>query len=112
MDAARCLPSARGFRSCRWSRFCAQKDLSSDPQQRRPMELIDHFLACLEHFKPLWDFLTAIGTVGAVVVALLLALRKPKVRLSPGARMQGTTIVLSATNKGSEPATVLGWEWR
>ena len=76
------------------------------------MELIDHVLDCLEHFKPLWDFLTAVGTVGAVVVALLLALRKPKVHLFPGARMQGTTIVLSATNKGSEPATVLGWEWR
>jgi len=45
------------------------------------MELSDHLLLWLQRWAPLWEFLTSVGTVAAVVVALLLASRKPRSNL-------------------------------
>jgi len=46
------------------------------------MSIINCALSWLHDYKPLWDFLTAIGTVGAVVVSLYLASRQTKAHLT------------------------------
>src|SRR5712671_5768409 len=71
-------------------------------------------LDCLERFKPLWDFLTAIGTLGAVGVSLWFAVRRPKARfeLVVAPTNEDRTVILTITNKGDTSELILGWYWR
>jgi len=48
----------------------------------------------LERFKPLWDFLTAIGTIGLASVTVWLANRKPKTLLRVGAELANEGLIL------------------
>ncbi len=71
-------------------------------------------LTWLDRFKPLWEFLTGIGTVGAVCVSLWLALRRPKARLEVVAHSTNDdkALVLTITNVGDTAELVLSWYWR
>ncbi len=71
----------------------------------------------LERTKPIWEFLTAVGTavgtVGAVIVSLWLALGERNVRLKlfAGITNEGKTVLLGITNRGA-PALILHCYWR
>ena len=73
--------------------------------------------AWLNNTRPVWEFLTAvgtaIGTVGAVIVSLWLALgaRRVRFRLSAAVFNEGKTVLLEITSCGA-PALVLRWFWR
>jgi hypothetical protein len=89
----------------------------------------DCVLHWLEHFKPLWDFLTAIGawlgaiaTFAAVVVSLWLATRSERVRLRGAAAIlhvfagDGSPpeefVGITAVNLGDRPVTINSVGWR
>ena len=69
-------------------------------------------MAWLESFNPLWDFLTAVGTVSAVAVSLWLATRKPKTHLALFVELRGASFVLTITNDGEAEVTVRRCDWR
>ena len=63
------------------------------------------FLATLEKWKPLWDFLTAIGTVGAVILSLFLAFGRLRTRYQIQAKLieqknERPQIIWEITNLG------------
>lgn len=77
-----------------------------------PMSVTD-FVHWLERFKPLWDFLVGIGTVGAVVVSLWLASRKPKAHLTLSVQIRGNDLIdLTATNDSDLDTVVQQLQWR
>jgi len=76
------------------------------------MELSDHLLLWLQRWAPLWEFLTSVGTVAAVVVALLLASRKPRSNLVVSAVVgQGKFLQVKATNHAETPVWIGSFSW-
>jgi hypothetical protein len=75
--------------------------------------VIDCMLRWLEHFKPLWDFLTAIGTVGLAAVTVWLANRKPKLHLTVSAELanEGQTLLIRILNDGAAAPLPLRCDW-
>jgi hypothetical protein len=81
------------------------------------------WLRWLEEHKPLWDFLTAVGTVGLAAVTVWLANREAhKAQLSVGLRIMigpgakepfPEYVVFRIVNNGSLPLriTQIGWRW-
>jgi hypothetical protein len=75
---------------------------------------LHYALEWLEHLKPLWDFLTAVGSIGLAVVTAWLATRKPKMHLSVSTAMadDGDRVKITAINDGEAPAVFLKFSWR
>lgn len=73
--------------------------------------MVDDFLTCLDRFKPLWEFLTAVGTVLAVVISLWLATRKQRAHITVSAESKGDQYSLTATNDGDAGIIVMRCEW-
>jgi hypothetical protein len=71
----------------------------------------------LDKTRSLWEFLTAlgtaVGTVGAVIVSLWLALgeRRARLKIFAGVVNEGKTVLLEITNRGAS-ALVLHCYWR
>ena len=82
------------------------------------MSILESVLNWLAKFKPLWEFLTALGTVSAVVVSLYLASRKPKAHLTLSVELlkagDHTPDVAAWTivNDGEADQIILRWYWR
>jgi hypothetical protein len=54
----------------------------------------------LHEYKPLWDFMTAVGTIALALVTFFLATRKPKALLSLSVERSGPTIDVVIRNTG------------
>lgn len=78
------------------------------------MPIMECVLKWLEHFKPLWDFLTAVGTVGLAAVTFYLATRVAKVHLALTISLmnENQTIVVTVTNDAKAVPVLLKCVWR
>lgn len=104
------------------TKFAGTRDRACDyqegttPTQPFPLWIdnvnwFDAFLRWLEHSKPLWDFLTAVGTVGLAVVTFLLATRKPKAELTLSEIRSGTAVAVIIRNTGDAMLTIARFYW-
>ena len=70
----------------------------------------------LEHLKPLWDFMIAVGTVALAALSLWLAVRKPKAALRVVAtrvgNLQGDLAQILVRNVGAAAVAVERCFWR
>jgi hypothetical protein len=73
---------------------------------------MDCILDWLERLKPLWNFLTALGTLLAVCVSLFLASRKPKAHLDITPQLSNNNVVISIVNDGDADQTLSHCYWR
>jgi hypothetical protein len=70
--------------------------------------VVDCMLHLLERLKPLWDFLTAIGTVGLAGLTVWLANRKPKPHLAVSVALdRGDLDIVILTVSDGETAPML-----
>lgn len=81
------------------------------------MPTFDCLLEWLEHYKPLWDFLTAIGTVGLTglaVVTIYQSTRKPRIHLALKISLinNNETILVTVTNDAEATPVLLRYVWR
>src|SRR6266404_3398109 len=70
------------------------------------MSSVDCTLEWLARFKPLWDFLTAIGTVSLAALTVWLATRKPKLRLAVSVGYNGQMLSIRIVNDGTATPVV------
>ena len=74
--------------------------------------MLNCVLDWLDRLKPLWEFLTGIGTVALAVLTVYLANRKPKSRITVTVRLAREHVaVVEMLNVGDALPVVRGWHW-
>lgn len=73
---------------------------------------MQYILDWLDRLKPLWDFLTGVGTVALAILTVYLANKKPKVGIKLSVRtVRGDVAVVEILNAGEALPVVRGWHW-
>jgi hypothetical protein len=84
---------------------------SAEEKQTPTANLVDLLIEELGHLKPLWDFLTAIGTLGLAFVTFWLATRKPRAELILSEIRAGNSVTVAIQNTGDVVLVVGRFFW-
>ena len=76
------------------------------------MQCLDNILDGLDRLKPLWEFLTGVGTVALAILTVYLANKKPKPRIRLTVRVVREHVaIVEMLNAGETLPVVRGWYW-
>ena len=76
------------------------------------MRYLDSILDWLDRLKPLWEFLTGVGTVALAVLTVYLANKSPKIRIKLTVRLvRGQVAIVEMLNAGEALPVIRGWYW-